>query len=772
MAKNLVIVESPAKAKTIEGFLGKDFEVKSSFGHVRDLKKKGLGIDVENQFAPHYEISPDKKSVVADLKKSSKKADLVWLASDEDREGEAIAWHLFEVLGLKKEKTKRIVFNEITKTAILSAVENPREINIDLVEAQQARRILDRLVGFELSPILWRKIKPSLSAGRVQSVAVRLIVEREKDIENFKSVSSYKVVASFAVNGNKTLKAELDIKYSTKEEAIKFLESCLSAKYTIDDLQVKPAKKSPTAPFTTSTLQQEASRKLGFSVSRTMVVAQRLYESGKITYMRTDSVNLSKQALEGIKNEIIANYGAEYANPKQYVTNAKGAQEAHEAIRPTNVNVKETGEDRDEQRLYDLIWKRTVSSQMADAQLEKTTIKVKVSNESPFFIAKGEVIKFDGFLKVYLESKEDEDEEKEAGLLPPVVVGQELTYENIEATERFTHHPARFSEASLVKQLEDRGIGRPSTYAPTISTIQKRGYIVKEEREGKERKYTALSLSNGKISELSKTEITGKEKGKLYPTDIGIVVNDFLVDHFSRIMDYSFTASVEKEFDQIAVGDVSWNKMIGDFYSPFHENVEYTMEHSERASGERNLGIDPKSGDPVIARIGRFGPMVQIGGGDTDIKPRFASLRKNMTLASVTLEEALELFKLPREVGEYEGKKVSTAIGRFGPYIRFDKLFVSIPKEEDPLSIDLNTCIELIELKKKAEKEKYIKTFEEDESVQVLKGRYGPYIKIGKDNFKIPKGVEPADLTLEDCKKIAEEAPKKGSKRGKSKKTK
>lgn len=768
MAKNLVIVESPAKAKTIEGFLGKDFLVKSSYGHVRDLAKKGMSVDVEHSFEPTYEVSPDKKAVVKELKALAKKAETIWLATDEDREGEAISWHLFEELGLKEDNTKRIVFHEITKPAILKAVENPRTIDKNLVDAQQARRVLDRLVGFEVSPVLWKKVKPSLSAGRVQSVSVRLIVEREKEIESFVPVASYKVSAIFNVDG-KELKAELAKKLKTKEEVEQFLNVCKGAGYKVANIEKKPGKKSPAAPFTTSTLQQEASRKLGFSVARTMTVAQKLYESGKITYMRTDSVNLSTTAIDAAKDEIIKSYGGEYANPKQYVTKNKGAQEAHEAIRPTYMNMHHAGNNRDEERLYDLIWKRTLASQMADAILEKTTADIDISTSNEKFVGRGEVLKFDGFLKVYLESEDDEDEEEQKGMLPPLSVGQNLDLDYIQAIQRFTHHPPRYSEASLVKKLEELGIGRPSTYAPTISTIQKRQYVIKEEREGVERDYHLITLKKDAIKDEIKTEVTGKEKGKLYPTDIGIVVNDFLVEHFPTILDYGFTAEVEKEFDDIAAGLRPWNEMIKQFYSPFHKDVEDTLENSERASGTRELGKHPETGEPVYARIGRYGAMVQIGDGDEENKPKFAGLRKGMSLNSVTLEEALELFKLPRTVGEFEGEEVIAAIGRFGPYLRHKGAFTSIPKEEDPLEIEIDRAIKLIQAKRKQDAERIIKVFEEDESVQLLNGRWGPYLKIGKKNYKLPKDVEAKELTLEECMKIAEESKKGGTKGGKSK---
>lgn len=766
MPKNLVIVESPAKAKTIEGYLGKDYLVKSSFGHIRDLPKKGLNVDIANKFAPTYEVPADKKAVVNELKKLSKDAEVVWLASDEDREGEAISWHLFEALKLDEKKTRRIVFHEITKPAILKAIENPRKIDINLVNAQQARRILDRLVGFELSPILWKKVKPNLSAGRVQSVAVRLIVEREREIINFKAESFYRVVALFEINkdGKKSqLKAELPKKYKTKEEAQKFLEACSSSEFTVEDLEKKPSKKSPSAPFTTSTLQQEASRKLGFSVSRTMTVAQKLYESGKITYMRTDSVNLSETALQAAEQEITRSYGKEYVNIKQYKSTSKGAQEAHEAIRPTYMENHEAGADASEQRLYDLIWKRTLASQMANAELEKTTVTIGVSNSPEKLVARGEVIKFDGFLKVYMESTDEEPEDSEEGMLPPMEKGQKLDLNEITATQRFTQHPPRYTEASLVKKLEEQGIGRPSTYAPTISTIQNRGYVVKEEREGTPRAYAQLVLKNKKIIEKQLSENTGAEKSKLFPSDIGMVVNDFLVANFANVLDFGFTAEVEKEFDEIAEGKLEWSKMINDFYKPFHKNTVDTTENSERASGERLLGVDPASGKNVYVRIGRFGPMAQIGeaaeeGGE---KPRFSSLKKEQRLEAVTLEDALELFKLPRTVGEFEGKEMIVSAGRFGPYIKHDNKFISLPKTEDPLTITGETAAELIQAKRKADSEKLIKSFAENPEVQVLNGRWGPYIVVGKKNVKIPKGKEAASLTLEECLKLAAEAPDK-----------
>ncbi len=765
MAKNLVIVESPAKAKTIEGYLGKDYVVKSSFGHVRDLAGKKLSVDVENNYEPIYEVSSDKKSVIKELKSLAKKAEMVWLATDEDREGEAISWHLKEALDLDDDKTKRITFNEITKTAINKAIENPRDINIQLVDAQQARRVLDRLVGFELSPVLWKKVKPSLSAGRVQSVAVRLIVEREKEILDFVPSSSYRVIAILKLSSGEQIKAELPKRFKTEKEANDFLSKAATASYTIGNLEVKPAKKSPAAPFTTSTLQQEASRKLGFSVARTMSVAQKLYESGKITYMRTDSVNLSDTAIDGCKEEIIKSYGPDYANPKKYQTKSKSAQEAHEAIRPTDLGLRDASSDRSEQNLYDLIWKRTIASQMSNAELEKTTVSINLDNSPEVLEAKGEVLKFDGFLKVYLEGSDDDPEEQK-GILPPMNIGDGLDLDSINATERFSHHPPRFTEASLVKKLEELGIGRPSTYAPTISTIQKRGYVEKGEREGHDRTYIELSVEGSTVVREEKTERTGAEKGKMYPTDIGIVVNDFLVEHFGRILDYNFTATVEKEFDDIANGLMQWTEMIHKFYQPFHTNVEDTLENSERAKGDRILGEDPASGKPVIARIGRFGPMVQIGEQSDEEKPKFASLLKTQSINTITLEEALELFKLPREVGEYNGEMITAAIGRFGPYVKYGKLFVSLKKDQgdDPLTVELDRAIELIEEKKKADANAKIAVFEDGE-VQVLNGRYGPYIKIGRKNFKIPKGTDPNTLTLEDCRKIAEEAGTKKKKK-------
>lgn len=767
MVKNLVIVESPAKAKTIEKYLGKDFIVKSSYGHIRDLAKKGMSIDIDNNFEPDYEIQPDKKQLVKELKKLAKDAEMVWLATDEDREGEAISWHLKEALGLKDETTKRITFNEITKTAVQNAIANPRTIDANLVDAQQARRILDRLVGFELSPVLWRKVKPSLSAGRVQSVAVRLVVEKEREIRDFTPNNYFKVQAVFEHDG-KSFNADLATQFKTKEEAQQFLEECKGADVRVKGVKKRPGKKSPAAPFTTSTLQQQASVKLGFSVSRTMSVAQKLYESGNITYMRTDSVNLSDQAIAGAKSEIVSSYGADFANPKKYKNKSTGAQEAHEAIRPTDFSKHEISSSSDEERLYELIWKRTVASQMSDAELERTTVNIEVEGVPYEFVAKGEIIKFEGFLKVYLEAniEGDEDEEME-GLLPDMKTGDLLQSQIIKATERFTRPSARYNEASLVKKLEELGIGRPSTYAPTISTIQKRNYVEKEEKEGTERKYHIITLEGNDINDEIATEITGREKNRLSPTDIGEVVTDFLVEHFGGILDYHFTAEVEKKFDDIAKGLNEWTKMIHSFYKPFHSNVEKTMEESDRATGERELGEDPKSGKPVIARIGRFGPMVQIGSQEDDDK-KFASLRKNQSITTITLEEALELFKLPRTLGEFEDKEVQANIGRFGPYVRHNNKFVSIPKDEDPMTIDLDRAIELIKEKREADKKKFINEFEHEPPVQVLNGRYGPYIKMGRKNFKIPKDKTPEDLSLEDCLALIEEqkkAPKKAKKK-------
>jgi len=753
MAKNLVIVESPAKAKTIEKFLGKDFTVKSSFGHIRDLPGKNISIDIENDFAPDYVIPDDKKKIVAELKKLAKSAETVWLASDEDREGEAISWHLLEALNLKEEKTKRIVFHEITKSAITKAVENPRKINKDLVDAQQARRVLDRLVGYELSPVLWKKIKPSLSAGRVQSVAVRLIVERENEILDFKYHSSFKVVANFAVSNNAILKAELPQRFKTKAEAESFLEKCKTAEFTIDNLETKPAKKSPAAPFTTSTLQQEASRKLGFSVSQTMTVAQRLYEAGKITYMRTDSVNLSNDAIGAAKKEITTSYGAEYSQIRTYKTKSKGAQEAHEAIRPAYMSEHTFMGDPGQTRLYELIWKRTIASQMADAKLEKTTVKINISTAEENFVARGEVLIFDGFLKVYLEGTDDENSSEKEGILPPLTVGEKLNAQEISATERFSHHPARYTEASLVKKLEQLGIGRPSTYAPTISTVQKRGYVVKEDRDGAQRDFTTLTLKGGNIADVTAKENYGFEKKKMFPTDIGTVVTDFLVENFSRVLDYSFTAQVEEQFDAIAEGQKQWNEMIADFYNPFHKRIEDTLENAERASGERLLGDDPESGRPLIVRIGKFGPMAQIGKTDDEGGAKFASLLTGQTIAKITLEDALELFKFPKTIGEYEGHEIVVAQGRFGPYVKFDTMFVSIPRDEDMASVDLNRAIELIKEKQQADA-----PIDEYENMPVQKGvgRFGSFIKWNGMFINVNKKYDFDNLTHNDIVELIE----------------
>ncbi|MBP9980001.1 MAG: type I DNA topoisomerase, partial [Parabacteroides sp.] len=766
---NLVIVESPAKAKTIEKFLGKDYKVMSSYGHIRDLKTKEFSIDIEHDYAPQYVIPADKKKLVSELKSEAKSAEQVWLASDEDREGEAISWHLYEVLGLKPENTKRIVFHEITKNAILHAIETPRDININLVNAQQARRVLDRIVGFELSPILWRKVKPALSAGRVQSVAVRLIVEREREINEFVSEAAFRVIANFILpDGTTVLKAELNRRLKDKKEVEAFLESCKNASFTIDDITTKPVKKSPAPPFTTSTLQQEAARKLGYSVSQTMMIAQRLYESGLITYMRTDSVNLSDLALGTAKEAIFETYGEKYYKFRQYHTKSKGAQEAHEAIRPTYISNVEAGSSSQEKKLYELIRKRTIACQMADAELERTTISVGISGQTERFVAVGEVISFEGFLQVYMESNDDDTEkEQENGLLPPVKLHETLSLKDIVATERFTQRPPRYTEASLVRRLEELGIGRPSTYAPTIQTIQNREYVVKGDKEGVERAYTVVSLSKGKIEEAEKTETVGADRNKLMPTDIGTVVNDFLMEYFPDVLDYNFTASVEKEFDSVAEGELVWTKAIDKFYKIFHPIVEATAAvKTEHKVGERELGIDPKSGNPVFVKIGRYGPVVQIGAAHADDKeapkPQFASLMKGQSIDTITLEEALKLFDLPRTVGEYEGKVMVAAVGRFGPFIRHDGKFVSIPKDLNPLTITAEEAIALIEGKRVKDEQRFIKKFEEDPEMEILKGRFGPYISYQKANYRIPKMVtDPTILTLEDCKKIIAEAGEK-----------
>lgn len=771
MAKNLLIVESPAKAKTIEGYLGKDFTVKSSYGHIRDLVKSEDAIDIKNNFAQKYEVPADKKQVVSELKKLAKEAEIVWLASDEDREGEAISWHLFDTLGLKEDNTRRIVFHEITKPAIIKAIENPRKIDYNLVYAQQARRVLDRLVGFELSPVLWKKVKPSLSAGRVQSVAVRLIVEREREINKFTAEAAFKIVAIFG-KGKEAFKAELPERFAKQEDAEKFLNDCIGATFTITSLETRPTKRSPAAPFTTSTLQQEASRKLGFSVSRTMTVAQKLYESGKITYMRTDSVNLSDLALNTAAKEINSAYGEKYHQLRKYKTKSAGAQEAHEAIRPTYFDAHTIDGDNAEKRLYELIWKRAIASQMSEALFEKTTAKISISTRKEELIANGEVMKFDGFLKVYLESSDD-DEDVQNGednsILPPLAKGQKLDLTEMSATERYSRPPARYTEASLVKKLEELGIGRPSTYAPTISTIQNRGYVVKEDREGKQRGFRVLTLKGESITKEQKSENTGAERGKLFPTDIGSVVNDFLVQYFKGIVDYHFTAGVEKQFDEIAQGLEEWTTMISKFYQPFHKEVEKTIENADKATGERELGVHPENGKKISVRIGRFGPFVQVGESDDTEKPLYASLRAGQSIETISLEEALELFKLPKKVGQFEDKDMTVAIGKFGPYIRHDGAFYSLPKDVDPLDVSEEQAIEIIIDKRKRDSERVIKTFAEAPDVKILNGRWGPYIEFGKQNVKIPKDKDPAALTYEECKALADaeaKAPKKaGGKR-------
>ncbi|MDR1181588.1 MAG: type I DNA topoisomerase [Bacteroidales bacterium] len=815
MSKNLVIVESPAKAKTIEKFLGKDYKVKSSMGHVRDLPEKKLGVDITNNFAPLYEVLHGKNKIINELKEDVKKVDVVWLATDEDREGEAISWHLKEVLNLPDSMTRRIAFHEITKPSVIHAIENPRELDINLVDAQQARRVLDRLVGFELSPLLWKKVQPALSAGRVQSVAVRLIVEREKEIQKFQSVSTYRVLAEFLVvkGAEKTvaIRAELNTRFKTEEEAKEFLENCKGAAYTVNSVEKHPAKKSPSAPFTTSTLQQEASRKLGFSVSKTMIVAQQLYESGYITYMRTDSVNLSDLALADAKNEITQYYGAEYSKTRKYVTKTKGAQEAHEAIRPSYLeqHTINTG-DNAQKRLYELIWKRTIASQMSDAKFEKTTVSIDISTRPEKFITEGEVLLFDGFLKVYMESHDDEENnEDRAGELPPIKEGMVLPVVEIQSIEKFSQQPYRYTEASLVRKLEELGIGRPSTYAPTISTIQKRQYVLKGEREGIERTYNVFTLKQDKITQSTKKEKVGQEKGKLYPTDVGVVVNDFLIVHFENIMNYNFTAKVEKEFDNIADGKRKWEDMIREFYVKFHKIVEVTMKTSEKAVGERLLGKDTKTDRNVYAKLARFGPVIQIGESDEKVKPLYAKLMPNQSIETITLEEALDLFKLPRVVGSREGEELVVNIGPYGPYIRYRDKFYSVSKTEDLKTITIERCMELIDQKiesdaqkapvlvgqynnmdvsaavgrygpylsynkrfyslpadtnvkalsldeaveaiKNAEKKNTIQSFEENDKIKVLKGKYGAYITDGKDNYKVPKGKNPTELTCQEC---------------------
>jgi DNA topoisomerase-1 len=768
MINNLIIVESPAKAKTIEKFLGRDFQVRSSMGHIRDLAKKEFGIDMKNNFAPKYIVPDDKKRVVAELKNLVKQSETVWLASDEDREGEAIAWHLTEVLKLNDTKTRRIVFHEITKNAILEAIKNYRTINFNLVDAQQARRVLDRIVGFEISPILWRKVKPALSAGRVQSVAVRLIVEREREIINFSSTSSFKVsgIFLFSDQDNKMteLKAELQKKIETPEESRQLLNLCKTATFKIIDVSTRPSKKSPSPPFTTSTLQQEASRKLGFSVAQTMMIAQKLYESGKITYMRTDSVNMSQLALNAARQIIKKEFGEKYIHTRNYTTKTKGAQEAHEAIRPTYPEKDTITGSATEKKLYELIWKRTIASQMSDALLEKTIITIEVSNSDDKFVATGEVLKFDGFLRVYMESSDDEQEEGSQGLLPPLQEGQLLNYKNIDAIERFTHYPPRYTEASLVRKLEELGIGRPSTYAPIISTIQNRGYVLKADKPGMERKYVALSLSGGKISETVKDEYFGAEKSKLFPDNIGMIVNDFLVEYFKEILDYNFTANVEKEFDEIASGRLNWTEMIKKFYRKFHPQVESTLKKSAVDKGERSLGEDPESGKPVLVKMGKYGAIAQLGEtaiGENAEKPKFASLRKGQNLESITLEEALQLFKLPRTIGIFEDKEMVAGIGKFGPYIRHNSVFYSMKRgTDDPYTIESGRAIEIIKEKREADKNKIIKEFEENPDLKILKGRWGPYIHFNKENYKIPREAKPESLSLDDCMKIISESSK------------
>ena len=766
MQENLVIVESPAKAKKIEEFLGKDYKVMSSYGHIRDLKKRELSID-EKTMEPDYEIPEEKKKLVTELKTTAKKAKKIWLASDEDREGEAISWHLCEVLGLDEEKTSRIVFHEITKPAIMEAIEHPRHLDMNLVNAQQARRVLDRLVGFKLSPVLWRKVKPALSAGRVQSVAVRLIVEREREIQKFKSEPYYRVVAIFALlneDGNATeVKAELEKRFKAYEEVEEFLEKCKDAKFMVESVSKKPLKRTPAPPFTTSTLQQEAARKLGFTVSQTMMIAQKLYESGRITYMRTDSVNLSTLCTNASKDEIIKVYGNEYSHPRAYHTHSKGAQEAHEAIRPTYMSETSIDGTSQEKRLYELIWKRTIASQMADAQIEKTTVTISIDDTDEKFVANGEVITFDGFIKVYRESTDDEDNSEDSThILPAMQEGDELQRREITATERFSAAPLRYTEASLVKKLEDLGIGRPSTYAPTISTIQQREYVQKGDKKGEERSYTVDSLKGIKVTQKIKKEIAGNEKGKLLPTDIGIVVNDFLMENFPGIMDYNFTANVEQKFDDIAEGKTDWNKWMKNFDKEFEPEVDQVMNaRSEHKAGERELGNDPKSGRPVFVKIGRFGPVVQIGTADDKDKPQFAQLPADKSIETITLEEALELFKLPRELGDFEGSKVSIGTGRFGPYVLHNRKYVSIPKEEDPMTITLERAIKLINEKREAEQKRHLKTFAEDSKLELLNGRYGPYIAYDGKNYRLPKNkmdnVEA--LTYEECMTIIKEAP-------------
>lgn len=758
MSKNLVIVESPAKAKTIGKFLGPDFKVMSSYGHIRDLKKKNFSIDVDNGFEPVYEIPDDKKALVAELKKSAKEAETVWLASDEDREGEAIAWHLFEVLKLKPGNTRRIVFHEITKNAILHAIENPRDIDLNLVDAQQARRVLDRIVGFELSPVLWKKIKPALSAGRVQSVAVRLIMERENEIKGFTPEEYFRVVASFRLPDGETVSGTLASRLGSAKEAEEMLTRAAGDTFEVTAVNVHPVKKAPAPPFTTSTLQQEAARKLGFTVSQTMMIAQKLYEAGHITYMRTDSLNLSELALGAIKDEIVSTMGDEYLKLRRYHTSSRGAQEAHEAIRPTYVDQKTIDATPQEKRLYSLIWKRAVASQMADAEMEKTTVEISAKESGARFTVTGEVVRFDGFLKVYMEGRDDDnaDDGSDQGLLPHLSKGMKLTLGEMTATERFTQQPPRYTEASLVKKMEELGIGRPSTYAPTISTIQQRGYVEKGEKEGTDRSFLVLTLEDGKVSRNTRTETVGSEKGKLVPTDVGEVVNEFLTEYFPDILDYNFTAQVEEKFDKIAEGKLPWHNEIQSFYTGFHPAVDSAMNmRLEHKVGERILGVDPKTGKPVSVKIGRYGPMIQLGDGEGEEKPQFASLLKGQSVSTITLEEALKLFEFPRHIGEYEGSDLTVAIGRYGPYVKFDGKFISIPKEYSPAHLTLDEAVSLIEEKRREEANRVVKTFPEDETIQILNGRYGVYIACGKNNYKIPKTVaDPSALTLEECRDI------------------
>lgn len=776
MIKNLVIVESPAKAKTIEKFLGKDYKVMSSYGHIRDLRKKDFGVDMDRQFEPEYEIPADKEELVKSLKKAAKSAQMVWLASDEDREGEAIAWHLYEVLGLQPENTRRIVFHEITKNAILNAIENPRDIDINLVDAQQARRVLDRIVGFELSPVLWKKIKPALSAGRVQSVAVRLIVERENEIRKFVAEPYFRVTSQFEDGQKRIVRAELSHRMTDEASARKFLEDCADATYKVTDVSVKPLKKSPAPPFTTSTLQQEASRKLGFTVSQTMMVAQRLYEAGHITYMRTDSLNLSSLAIGTISAEVKSTMGEQYLKVRHYHTHSKGAQEAHEAIRPTYIDKHEIDGTAQEKRLYALIWKRTIASQMADAEIEKTTVEITPSTRSEHFTAVGEVVRFDGFLRVYSEGTDDLTEEQTdgSGVLPPVERGESLTAAKITAVQRYTQHPPRFTEASLVKKMEELGIGRPSTYAPTISTIQQREYVEKGDRPGETRPFTTLTLSGGKIKTSTTTASVGADKGKLLPTDTGIVVNDFLTEYFPNVLDYNFTADLEQRFDLVAEGKADWHNEIGTFYDVFHPEVEKANDmRLEHKVGERVLGVHPQTGKPVSVKIGRFGPVVQIGDSGSDEKPQFASLQKNQSVFDITLEEALRLFDLPRTLGEFEGSEVSVGVGRFGPYVKHAGKFVSIPKTMQPLAVTLDEAIDLINAKREADRNKIVKTFPEDPDMQILNGRFGIYIAYKKQNYKIPKTVaDPASLTLAQCRDIIDSEPQKPRKSAPSRRKK